>query len=321
MSGKSRNSKPADIKIHGTKLVNTITTTTTNNNNSYVINDDDRDSVGSQPHTPSSDTVEQVMSINRRLVTQIETLRLKVEVDTNNHERSKNTLINSTNSELQVRQAEIDELKTDLAEREESAKKLVEENAKKDIEIQNLQQQLDELKEDVAVSKEYAQEIQRQLDQLTLDKTELECGTVYREKDEHINRLQKEVTSLKEHLATLDKELSIAKEKITQQGAKLRFAELDRGNEKVKFKEELAKASQSMRMEVEKLREVMRKQWEEMRELRQQNEGMRSDIKEIRELLRGVQPADQSGALPGDQTPHKYGPSLPALAGNARRKK
>ena len=62
--------------------------------------------------------------------------------------------------------------------------------------------------------------------------------------------------------------------------------------------------------------QVMRGQWEEMRVLRQQNEGMRSDIMEIKDMLLGA-----AGAEPLGPT-YNMGalkPSLPALTNSSRR--
>ena len=60
----------------------------------------------------------------------------------------------------------------------------------------------------------------------------------------------------------------------------------------------------------------MRSQWEEMRMLRKQNDGMRTDIKEIKNLLLGEATAEPQGPT------YNMGalkPSLPALTNNPRR--
>ena len=58
------------------------------------------------------------------------------------------------------------------------------------------------------------------------------------------------------NLGKLERELSKAKEVISSQGGKLRLLEHEKHNLHVKFKDELHRATQTMRHEVEKMREV-----------------------------------------------------------------
>jgi hypothetical protein len=60
----------------------------------------------------------------------------------------------------------------------------------------------------------------------------------------------------------------------------------------------------------------MKGQWEEMRVLRQQNENMRTDIREIKDLLLADVSAEPQGPM------YNMGalkPSLPALSRNSKR--
>ncbi|XP_012943118.1 60 kDa neurofilament protein [Aplysia californica] len=263
--------------------------------------------------------VEQVMSINRKLVAQIETLRLKVEVDARQHERVKAGLLSTTQNKVKVRELEIENLKTTIEKKEDTVKTLSAENERKGDEISVLQGHLDVLREDLRGSRTYVDEIQKQLGQLEEEKQSLEVGTAYSSKDKQISDLQREVNTLQKHLETMEQELIKAKDKISLQGGKLRQADLDKSQIQVRFKGDLAKVTQTVRKEVERTREVMRAQWEEIRELRQQNEDMRSDIREIRELLTADLPVESPvEKLYGhSQSPYSLqtaSPSLPALS-------
>ncbi|KAK6990230.1 dynactin subunit 1 [Biomphalaria glabrata] len=265
-------------------------------------------SLPTSPTEPSA--VEQVMEINRKLVAKIETLRLKVEVDSRHQEKTKNDLLNDKTIALQARDLEIQNLKNDVKKKDKTVKLLEAENAKKGSEIQRLQEHLEELKDDVKMSEQFAKEIQSQLDQMKKEKMGLESGTLYQQKEENIRALQEEVDSLKEHLQTLDEELLKAKDKIVHQGARLRFLELDKNNTQIKFKEELAKASRTMRGEIEKIRSVMHQQYHEMRELREQNKEMCESLREIKELLVENQNTDSARDQQERQRKAKVLPAL-----------
>ena len=61
---------------------------------------------------------------------------------------------------------------------------------------------------------------------------------------------------MRSNLSKLERELAKAKEVISAQGGKLRLLDHEKHNIHVKFKDELARATQTMRHEVEKMREV-----------------------------------------------------------------
>uniref|UniRef100_A0A0B7A9X8 Uncharacterized protein n=1 Tax=Arion vulgaris TaxID=1028688 RepID=A0A0B7A9X8_9EUPU len=113
----------------------------------------------------------------------------------------------------------------------------------------------------------------------------MKLEAAYAEQDIEIGKLRTEVGNLKKHLTTLEEELSKAKDKITQQGSNIRIMEVERENIQVKFKDDLAKVTQIVRNEIEKSREIMNKQYKEMRELRKQSEGIRQDIGEIKKMF------------------------------------
>ena len=88
------------------------------------------------------------------------------------------------------------------------------------------------------------------------EKEKLESGAAYQEKEDLIRRLNKEVSEMRSNLSKLERELAKAKEVISAQGSKLRLLDHEKHNMHVKFKDELARATQTMRHEVEKMREV-----------------------------------------------------------------
>lgn len=271
----------------------------------------------SQPNSPKDmSMVDEVMNINRSLVQQIDALRLRLQVDSRHHNAERDAMMQDNDKKLEARDEELLTLKEELRQCEKTVKTLTDKNQKQRSEINSLQHTINALKQDVEASKVYVEDIQHNLAILQEEKEKLETGAAYREKEALISRLTREVTELRNNLGKLERELGKAKEVIAQQGGKIRLLENDKTNLHVKFKEELAKATQNMRLEVEKMREVMRSQWEEMRVLRQQNEGMCTDIREIKDMLLGEAstvsepPVYNMGALK---------PSLPALSRDTRR--
>ena len=83
----------------------------------------------------------------------------------------------------------------------------------------------------------------------------------------------------------------------------------------------------TVRHEIEVTREVMQKQWREIKELREQNEGMRNDIREIKELLTADVMQAESNPIEhhyayqshNPYTKQTPSPSLPSISKNARR--
>ena len=110
-------------------------------------------------HTP----LPQVMAVNRSLVQQIDTLRLRLQVDTRHHDASRSALQQLGEDKLKEKDARIDELKGELRHKEQAVKALTDENHKKRSEIHSLQHTINALKEDVEVSKTYVEEIQDSL--------------------------------------------------------------------------------------------------------------------------------------------------------------
>ena len=64
----------------------------------------------------------QVMNINRRLVTQIETLRLKVEIDARHQEATRAGVKAETQAEVKSRESQLRGLKANLKDKDEVVK-------------------------------------------------------------------------------------------------------------------------------------------------------------------------------------------------------
>ncbi|KAJ8306479.1 hypothetical protein KUTeg_017024 [Tegillarca granosa] len=229
--------------------------------------------------------IEQLLELNKNLEQQIDTLRLRLEVDAKHHEEAKKVVVSENDHKLKQKDKEIETLKDEVKKKGERIDRLTIDNEEKDKEISELQRQIQEMKKEVENAQMSAGDLRRELTTLHHRNRRLECGSAYGDKDRKINALTREVDELRTNLAILEKELEKAREVISTQGSKLRLFENDKVNMQIKFKGELAKVSHSMRLEIEKMRDVMSSQWQEMKSLREQNAEMSRDIKEIRDLL------------------------------------
>lgn len=228
---------------------------------------------------------DELAGINRTLEKQIETLRLRLEFDRRHHDAERHAIILEASAKLKSRAEEIDILKQQIHAKDATIKDLGRENDRRDGEISELRRQIESLNNEVACAKSYANDLVSQMNSFTREREKMERDGVYSDKEQEVNALKKEISELKLNLATLETELSKAREVMNSQNNKLRLADNDKKSLQVKFKEELARVSSSMRLEVEKMRDVMKKQWDEMRSLREQNFSMSKDIKDIRSLL------------------------------------
>lgn len=228
---------------------------------------------------------DELAGINRTLEKQIETLRLRLEFDRRHHDTEKHAILSEAEAKLKSRAEEIDILKRQIQAKDATLKDVTKENERRDVEIAELRRQIESLNSEVDCAKSYADELVSQLNSLTREREKMEREGVFGHRDREVNALKKEISELKLNLATLETELSKAREVMNSQNNKLRLADNDKKSLQIKFKEELARVSSSMRLEVEKMRDVMKKQWEEMRSLREQNFSMSKDIKDIRSLL------------------------------------
>jgi len=229
--------------------------------------------------------VDELVGINKTLEKQIETLRLRLDFDTRHHEAEKHSLLVETGAKLKSKAEEIDILKQQMTVKDAKIKDIEKLNTRKSEEINALRKEIENLNNDVVCAKTYANDLMSQMSTLTKEKEKLEREGVFGDREQEVAAMRREVSDLKNNLHTLEIELTKAREVINTQGSKLKFADNDKKSLQLKFKEELAKVSHSMRMEVERMRDVMKKQWEEMRSLREQNMNMSKDIKDIRSLL------------------------------------
>ncbi|KAL4236727.1 hypothetical protein ACF0H5_005111 [Mactra antiquata] len=229
--------------------------------------------------------INELVGINKTLERQIETLRLRLEYDGRHHESQKQAIMAETTAKLKAKGEEITILKSQIFDKDETIKTISKQNEQRNNQITELKQEIEELNSEVASAKTYANDLVAELAKLTREKERFEMEGVTGGQDGEVNALRKEVGDLKLNLTTLESELVKAREIITTQNGKLKLMDSDKKSLQLKFKEELAKVSHSMRLEVEKMRDVMKKQWEEMRELREQNHSMSKDIKDIRSLL------------------------------------
>ncbi|KAL8584599.1 hypothetical protein ACOMHN_002329 [Nucella lapillus] len=226
-----------------------------------------------------------VVSMNKILEGQIETLRLRLQVEDKQHLEDKNKLRREKDGVIQSKECEVEDLKDSLTNRDERIHHLVKAGQEKDRTIQDKVSEIDDLKKMVRQTEEIAHKLHRQIGQVKHKKEALETDTLYKEQNEEIGRLSEEMTELKKRLSGMEQELQRAAKIMEQQTCRIQQLEKERGNMSAHFKEELDKATRAMRQEVERMRAVMRQNYEEMRQLREQNRQMHNDVRDIKYLL------------------------------------
>lgn len=229
--------------------------------------------------------LESVINMNKALEQQIEALRLRLNVETKHHESEKQKILGEKEKELNVKEKEVDDLRDSLVHREERISGLVKESEQKDRELQEKVQEISNLKKLMKETETFADALHKKVNNLKTEKHRLESDSVYKEQNEELKKLRLELASMNNKISSMEKELNRAKHIIDQQNSKIRGLEFEKSAMHDKFKEELDKASKAMRQEVERMREVMKQQYEEMRNLREQNVGISSDVRDIKDLL------------------------------------
>ncbi|XP_060556463.1 chromosome partition protein Smc-like isoform X1 [Ruditapes philippinarum] len=229
--------------------------------------------------------LETVINMNKALEQQIDTLRMRLTVESKNHDTEKYKIIKEKEKEIDKKESEIDDLKDSLVHRDERVTCLVKEAQVKDFQIQQKEKEINDLKELVKQTEGYAEQLQKRVGRLKDDKHKLETETGYKEQSEEIRKLKHEIVSMKEKVTIMEKELGKARNIIDQQNTKISGMEAEKGAMSEKFKEELERASKAMRSEVERMREVMKQQYMEMRNLREQNIEISSDVRDIKDIL------------------------------------
>ncbi|KAK3091453.1 hypothetical protein FSP39_019948, partial [Pinctada imbricata] len=219
-----------------------------------------------------------LLRLNESLEKQIETLRLRAEYETKRNEKSTAELKRQTRSVIQENEDKLQVLKTELKSRDNKIEDLVTESRYKSEEIKTLQSQITNLNEEANVAKKYVQQLQRDL-------SFIKEGNGHKEKEAEIQALKGEIESLLRNLGVMEGELRKCRELISSQRGIIKEYDSDKKVSRFKFKEELNKVSATMRLEIERLRDVMKNQWEEMRLMREQNDVMSKDIKDIKQML------------------------------------
>ena len=223
--------------------------------------------------------------MNKALEQQIEALRLRLNVEAKHHDSEKQKIISDKEKELGKKEKEVDDLKDSLVHRDDKITGLVKEKEQKDRELHEKVQEIENLKKLMQETETYADALNKKVNKLRVDKQKLESDSVYKEQNEELKKLRHELSTMKDKIGSMEKELGRAKHIIDQQNSKIRGLEFEKSAMHEKFKLELDKASKAMRQEVERMREVMKQQYEEMRNLREQNVGISSDVRDIKDLL------------------------------------
>uniref|UniRef100_A0A2C9L9L6 Uncharacterized protein n=1 Tax=Biomphalaria glabrata TaxID=6526 RepID=A0A2C9L9L6_BIOGL len=245
-----------------------------------------------------------VKQMNDILNKQIDTLRLKIQVDEKNFDVTRNFLIQSKETEVERKDEQIDELKDSVISLNEQIRKLAKENEEKDKLIASKCAEIGELKILVRQTKECARKINRQVGRIKLEKEKLEADPKYQKQKEEIEMLNKELELLKQRLITVDQELDRANKIIEEQTEELKSYDHDRVVMHEKFQADLETATKSMNKEVERMREVMSQNSEEMKNIYQQNKAMQMDVIAIKEMLRTKNELAAKASTPTPVLPH-----------------
>ena len=230
------------------------------------------------------DVLETVMNMNKALEQQIDTLRIRLNVESKNFESERHKIVQEKEKELTVKESEIETLKETLVTKDDKISALVKEGHHKDLQIQRKEKEISDLKELVKSAEDYAEQLQKRIIKIKSEQHNNDGDTA---EDGQVTKLRQEIRAMKERVESMEKELSRAKQVIDTQSKKISGLETEKGVLSDRFKEELEKASRAMRSEVERMREVMKQQYAEMRNLREQNVEISTDVRDIKHILLG----------------------------------
>ncbi|XP_033738230.1 chromosome partition protein Smc-like isoform X2 [Pecten maximus] len=246
--------------------------------------------------------LETVININKTLEHQIDTLRIRIDVEAKHHEQEKKKMITEKERALQQKEAEIAELRGSITNREGRIDVLVKEREEQDLQISAKMDEISGLRDLVQQTEDYADQLTKKVGKLKDVKRQLESDTVYKHQNEEIRKLKHELVTMKERLNSMESELVRARNIMEQQNKKIKFLEFEKSEMNTKFRDELEKASRAMRQEVERMREVMKQQYEEMRNLREQNKEISNDVRDIKDILLSTRgPAREHAVNRGNQ--------------------
>ncbi|XP_052264745.1 putative leucine-rich repeat-containing protein DDB_G0290503 isoform X2 [Dreissena polymorpha] len=229
--------------------------------------------------------LETVINMNKALEQQIDALRMRLTVESKNHDSEKYKIIKEKEKQINKKEEEINDLKDSLVNRDERIGSLVKEGHQKDEHIKEKEQEIIDLKDLVKQTEDYAEQLKKRVEKLRVDKHKLQSDDLYKEQNLEMQKLRHEIVSMKDKVNSMEKELVKAKFVIDQQNTKISGLEAEKGVLSDRFREELDRASRAMRSEVERMREVMKQQYEEMRNLREQNIEISSDVRDIKDIL------------------------------------
>ena len=244
------------------------------------------DPISSFSMPPEAVTViESVIHMNKTLEQQIDALRMRLSVESKNHGGEVYKLKRQKDEELNKKEDEINDLKDSIVHRDDRITGLVREGNDKEFQINKKEKEINDLKDLVKQTEHYADQLQKQVGVLKGEKQKHKSESLSKEQDEDVKKLRSELFSMRDKLGSLEKELTKARTVIDTQSVQIQGLEVEKGALSDRFKEELEKAGRAMRSEVERMREVMKQQYMEMRNLREQNMEISGDVRDIKDIL------------------------------------
>lgn len=271
------------LSIQGLSIPKVQHQTHDDKNGSFVVSEDESDTI-------QSSLIEQLVNLNFGLEKQIEALTLRREFDSKHHEAAHESIKLSADSEMRSKDCTINVLQNEFENKENSLSILEEENEEKRKKLTQLQSQIDEMKQNIEFAASWVNEVQKEIVNMESENRQIESGETYEKTQREIETLKKELYTFQQNIKVTSKELHHAREVIVAQGNSIKIIETEKFNMQAKFKEDLQRITMSMRHEIERLRDIMQNQWIEMKYLREQNQTVRQDVKDIRNLLSIAQP-------------------------------
>ncbi|CAC5402513.1 unnamed protein product [Mytilus coruscus] len=295
MASTTRREEPKKLSIQGHSVPQPEEKTFEDRFGSFVGSEDESDTI-------QHSLIEQIVNMNLGLEKQIETLRLRLDFGRKHHHAANESEKLSMESEIKAKTIKIDALKTELNNKESSLSQLEEDNDNKRNKLAEIQTQISEMKQNVDSATTWITEIQKEIVNLESENRQLVSGEAFEKAQRDIATLKNEIYTFQQNIKVMSKELNRAREVVVSQGNSMKILETDKLNIQVKFKEDLQRITMSVRFEIERMRDIMQNQWSEMKYLREQNQTVRQDVKEIRNLLSLAQAQPDSSRLTKRQT-------------------
>lgn len=230
----------------------------------------------------AADIISHVADVNRSLEQQIDALRMRLDVDFKRYENDKEDIVLEKERELESRQKKIIGFEKELNIKDIEIQRLNTENVFKIKEIKSLKTVIVNLKSDIKESRINVEKLQKDIAQLQDEKDRTQRS--YRDETK-TDGLKADMEIIKNRFFGLEQELVKTKEIIFQQNGKNRYLENEKNIIQSKFKDDIGRVTATFRIEVDRIRDVMKKQCEETKALREQNSHMSRNITEIRDIL------------------------------------